>query len=120
MHSLITRYSKFELFSLLRRYISQSLILFWVYSPLSIAANIGVVAEEALEPVGFLSSFVSKMCYVIGTILIVGSLMQYKRHRDNPTEVRISKPLMLLLLGLVIALIPLVPQFLASRSGAAP
>jgi hypothetical protein len=95
----------------------QALFFLVIYSPFSLAANIGAAAESALEPVGFLSSFISNMCYVIAVVLIVGSFMQYKRHRDNPTEVRLSTPVMLLLLGLIIGAIPLLPQYLSNRFG---
>ena len=95
----------------------QALFFLLIYSPFSIAANIGAAAESALEPVGFLSSFITNMCYVIAVVLIAGSFMQYKRHRDNPTEVRLSTPVMLLLLGLIVGAVPLIPQFLSNRFG---
>lgn len=79
--------------------------------------NIGVIANQLTSPVDFLTTIIYKICYLIGFVLVVSSFFQYRRYRNNPTEVRLSQPVMLLILGICIGLLPLIPQFLSSRLG---
>lgn len=86
------------------------------FTQASYAAGIGEMAESLLGPLGYLTSIVNKICYVIGFTLIVGSGMQYKRYRDNPTEVRLGQVLMLLIFGIIVVILPLIPEWLSGKT----
>ena len=53
-----------------------------------------------------LMSFTSKLMYasftVIGIFLLTGAYLKYRAYRDNPVETRISTPVVLLLLALLV------------------
>lgn len=78
--------------------------------------TLGSLANTLSAPVDLFTGIIYKICYVIGFVLIIGSILQYKRHRDNPNEVRLSQPVMLLLLGIIIAILPLIPQWLSTNT----
>lgn len=83
--------------------------LLWAYG-YSSGLTIGEVARNILEPTSFLTKAIYAMCYVIGSSLILGSLMMYKMHRDNPIQTPMSRVIFLFLFGVVIVLIPIVAQ----------
>jgi len=72
--------------------------------------SLGDMAENVLGPAGMLSGFIYKGCYIFGGGLIVASFIQYRRHRQNPSQVRLSQPVALFLFGIVFILLPLVAQ----------
>lgn len=80
------------------------------------ATNLGELANELSTPVDLFTSIIVKICYVIGFVLIVGSGLQYKRYRENPSEVRFSQPVLLFIFGVVVIILPLIPQWLSART----
>jgi len=51
-----------------------------------------------------------KIFYVVGIAMLVGSLIRFKEHRDNPQQVPFSQPITLLLLGLGVIAIPVIAK----------
>lgn len=106
--------------------LTKSLVLFlqWFIIPSLIAIpavsfaseSLGTLANTLSAPVDLFTGIIYKVCYVIGFVLIVGSVLQYKRYRDNPNEVRLSQPILLLLLGGIIIILPLIPQWLSTKT----
>lgn len=80
------------------------------------ATNLGELANELSSPVDLFTSIITKICYVIGFVLIIGSVLQYKRYRENSSEVRLSQPILLFIFGVVIVILPLIPQWLSART----
>lgn len=79
--------------------------------------SLGQVAGGMLEPMGAFSELFYDICYIIGGMLLMGSAVQYKHHRDTPTQVPVSKPVVLLILGLAFVLLPIICK-LSQASGA--
>lgn len=77
------------------------------------------LGEASENIIGVLSSFQElafKACYILGSALLLGALIQYRQHRNNPTEVRLSQPVFLLILGLVVILIPFLVKISAGAT----
>lgn len=66
----------------------------------------GVAAHNMLTPTEFVSSFIEKVCGLIGVGFIFASFIQYKMHKSTPTAVPLSRCIMMLLLGLGLLSIP--------------
>lgn len=82
------------------------------------ATNIGTAAEQvATGPLSLFWDFIAKICYVVGITLFISGVVHYKRYRENPVATPLSKPVTLLLLGVTIGLLPLIPPWLAYRTG---
>ena len=93
------------------------LMLYFVMANIAYATNIGVAAENLVGPLDAFSGLVYKICYVVGVVLVVGGLVQFKKHRDNPSEVPLSRAVILLILGVVVGLLPLIPHWLVTTTG---
>lgn len=70
------------------------------------AATFGSVAEAGIKVADFAGGFLSYVCYIAGVCLWFGALIQYKQHRQNPLQVRLSQPIFYLVLGAVIFAVP--------------
>lgn len=69
--------------------------------------SLGQLSTQLLNgPVSVLGNFLYIVFYVAGGMMIGGSLIQYKAHRDNPLQVPISRPIFMLILGLVLVATP--------------
>lgn len=75
---------------------------------MSMAASLGTVADNMLAGVRGLNSVLIAICFVAGVGFCIGGLIQYKYHRDNPQQVRLSTPIVLLVLGVCFISIPLI------------
>jgi len=69
--------------------------------------SLGQAAENFMEPVSIFTSGLHVICYIIGGTLILGAGLQYRNYRNNPTAIRLSTPIVLLLLGIALILLPL-------------
>lgn len=78
------------------------------YSPGGV--DLGSAARNIIEPTSFLTKTIYAMCYVIGSALLIGSLVMYRMHRDNPLQTRLSQVIFLFVFGLAVVLIPIVAQ----------
>lgn len=72
--------------------------------------GIGQVAQNALEPVGFMSDFVHSACIVLGCSFLFASIIKYFEHRRSPLMPPMSTVVFLLIAGLVFLLLPFLPQ----------
>jgi len=76
------------------------------------------VINDVLDPAAGLTKLIYILCYIAGAGFLAGAVLQYKYHRDNPQQVRLSTPILLLILGLVLVCLPLLTK-LSSASVAA-
>lgn len=75
--------------------------------PVYAQQSLGSVSNNVLGLVDFMGEYLMHISYVIGFICGVGALIQYKNHRDNPIQVPLGKPILLLIMGLIFVLMPL-------------
>lgn len=70
-------------------------------------ASIGDWADAMMGPVSGLGHIMNAICFVSGVGFLLGGLLQFKYHRENPQQVRISTPIILFALGLVVIAFPI-------------
>lgn len=64
-----------------------------------LAANLGDVAGNLTGPVLILFKMVLFAGYILGASLLVGSIMLYRQHREQPKLVPLATPILLAILG---------------------
>lgn len=72
------------------------------------AQGLGGVAQNIMEPVTLMSSFVHTACFVIGGSFLFASVIKYVEHRRSPLMVPISTVVFLVIAGLALVLLPFV------------
>jgi hypothetical protein len=80
------------------------------------APSLGDMSQNMYQTFGMFANVLYNVCYVIGAAFIAGSIIQYKAYRDNPLQVPINRPILLLFFGLVLIAFP----FIARLSSGAP
>lgn len=71
-------------------------------------SGIGAVAAQATKSLGAVASFVTAASYVAGMAFAVGAIVKFKAHKDNPTQVPISMPIVFLFVGAALIFAPMV------------
>jgi hypothetical protein len=51
------------------------------------------------------------MSLAIGIALLFGSIIQYKNYRNNPSQVPLSRPITLLIFGVILIVLPILTKF---------
>ena len=64
------------------------------------ADSLGQVANNLMGPIQGLGRIVNAICFIAGVGFLLGGIVQYRYHRENPQQVRLSTPLVLLFLGI--------------------
>src|SRR5215204_262827 len=83
-------------------------IFITVYSNLALAEqSLGDVSLNATGAFGTLARIMTSGSYLIGFGFAVSSLLQYKAHRDNPSQVTLGKPIFLLFIALFFIFMPM-------------
>lgn len=83
-------------------------LVFCLPMPALCAQGIGQFAEQLIEPVTILSSFISTGSFVVGIMLLVSALMRYMQYRVNPLASPMSTVIVLLVLGIMLVSLPFV------------
>lgn len=68
--------------------------------------TIGQASDGLFDPMVFATMLMRFACYVTGASLILGSIMQYRVHLQNPKLTPLFTPILLLFLGIVTIFIP--------------
>ncbi|HSW69456.1 MAG TPA: hypothetical protein VLI69_04795 [Gammaproteobacteria bacterium] len=71
-------------------------------------AGFGGMANNLMEPVKVLASFLTGMALVIGLSCLFGAFVRYMQHRVNPLAHPISSVVVLFVLGVLLLLLPLI------------
>lgn len=70
------------------------------------SGGIGAVAAQAKGSLAGLAQLITAGSYVAGMGFAVGAVVKFKAHKDNPTQVEISKPIALLFIAAALIFIP--------------
>lgn len=81
-----------------------------------VAQSLGDIANNLLGPTRGITQLMYGVSYVAGAGMLIMALMQYKAHRDNPSQVRLGTPIAFFIFGLIFVLIPLISKH-SSSSG---
>ena len=73
--------------------------------------SLGDLSDKLLLPMSLLTSALYNMSLAIGIALLFGALIQYKNYRNNPSQVPLSRPITLLVFGLVLLILPILTKF---------
>jgi membrane-associated HD superfamily phosphohydrolase len=80
-------------------------ILLGVFSS-QLFATVGGAAQRLMGPTEIITRLMLVACYILGVLLIIMAVAQYKQHRESPKLVPLTTPIMLVMLGVVCLLIP--------------
>ncbi|MDX1900922.1 MAG: type IV secretion protein IcmD [Gammaproteobacteria bacterium] len=70
------------------------------------AAGISGVAKNVTGNLGAVAKLITAGAYVAGFAFVVGGIVKFKAHKDNPTQVMISQPIALLFIGAALIFVP--------------
>lgn len=68
--------------------------------------SIGSVASELTGSFEALAKLITAGAYLGGLAFAIGSIMKFKQHKDNPTQVPIGTPIALLLIAAALLFLP--------------
>lgn len=87
-------------------YLSVLLGLFAVERTFGAAATIGQVASGLTASFEAIGKLITGGSYVAGLGFVLGSIMKFKQHKDNPTQIPIGTPIALLFVGCALLFLP--------------
>lgn len=76
--------------------------------------SLGEAAVNALAPVGVFTTALYNICYILGTLFVLGSLIRFKEYRENPSQTPISRALVVFLFGLILFAVPFISKLSSS------
>lgn len=71
-------------------------------------SGVGSVAAQATTNIAAVARLVTAASYVAGMAFVVGAIVKFKAHKDNPTQIPIGTPIALLFVGAALIFIPTV------------
>lgn len=86
--------------------------LLWLAMPVY-ASRAEQTINNIMVPVSLFAKAIHAACYILGIAFLMSGFMQYKQHRQNPQQVRLSTPIFLAFAGIVTLFLP----WLMSLSG---
>lgn len=89
------------------------LFFFLIGSVQNAYADVSLVAvsNNLMEPLHVFAGVVYNICYVIAIALLFATLAQYRAYRASPNQTPLNRPIMLLILSAIVALLPFIAQF---------
>lgn len=76
------------------------------YADVSLAA----VSNNLMEPLHVFAEMVYNICYVLAIALFFATVAQYRAYRVSPNQTPLNRPIMLLILSGLVALLPYIAQ----------
>lgn len=75
------------------------------------ANSLGELSDRMMLPLSVLTSALYNISLAIGIALLFAALIQYKNRKDNPGQVPISRPIALLIFGVILIVLPILAKF---------
>src|SRR3990167_9179470 len=66
----------------------------------------GSVAEQMTTNISGFAKLITAAAYVAGMAFVVGAIVKFKAHKDNPTQIPIGTPIALLFIGAALIFVP--------------
>lgn len=95
----------------MKRIIPFTLLIVSNYTYALVPNSLGDLSDKLLLPMSLLTSALYNMSLVIGIALLFGALIQYKNYRNNPSQVPLSRPITLLVFGVILVVLPILTKF---------
>lgn len=83
------------------------------------AVDFNDITETLMTPTIVITKMLIFACYVVGAALIVASIAQYRNHLQSPKLVPLTTPVMLLVLGIALLLLPYASTLVQDTGSAA-
>ena len=71
-----------------------------------VAGDLGAVAESVGGTLDEVAKLITGAAYVAGMAFAVGAIAKFKQHKENPTQIPISQPIVFLLVGIALMFCP--------------
>jgi len=71
-------------------------------------SGMGQVAAQVTSNLAAVAKLITAGAYVAGLALVVGAIVKFKAHKDNPTQIPIGTPIALLFVGIALLFSPTV------------
>jgi intracellular multiplication protein IcmD len=90
----------------------KSFVFFISSSPVTIALaassteNLGDIASNITSNFSELTNLITACSYIAGLGFAIGSIMKFKMHKDNPTQVPIGTPISLVFIAAALLFLP--------------
>jgi hypothetical protein len=68
------------------------------------------VSNNLMEPLHVFAEVVYNICYIVAISLFFATLAQYRAYRLSPNQTPLNRPIMLLILSAIVALLPFIAQ----------
>jgi intracellular multiplication protein IcmD len=75
-------------------------------SPEAAASNFGKMADSITKTFTNIGLMITGGSYIGGLAFSIGAIMQFKQHKDNPTQVTIGKPISLVFIAAALLFLP--------------
>lgn len=75
---------------------------------LAAVSGIGGVATQVTSNIAAIARLITAASYVAGMAFVVGAIVKFKAHKDNPTQIPIGTPIALLFVGAALIFAPTV------------
>lgn len=80
----------------------------YVLAQTSTTGGAGAVAAQVTSNLDAIAKLITAGAYVAGLALVVGAIVKFKAHKDNPTQIPIGTPIALLFVGAALIFAPTV------------
>lgn len=68
--------------------------------------GLSTIAENVTTNLGSIATLISAASYIVGIGFALSGMVKFKAHRDNPTQVPLSAPIVLLFVGIGLVFLP--------------
>lgn len=73
--------------------------------------SMGDMAKSMTTSLGEVGKMITAASYVGGLGFVIGALMKFKQHKDNPTQVPLGTPMTLLVMAIALLFLPTLLEF---------
>jgi intracellular multiplication protein IcmD len=70
--------------------------------------TVGKLATAIKEDIGVIAQLIIVIAYISGVAFALAGIVQFKAHKDSPTQTPLSKPMVLLIVGACLLFLPTV------------
>lgn len=83
----------------------------------AVASDINAMASAMQSSLTPIINLIVASCYLGGAGFFAGAIFKFKAHKDNPTQVPIGQPIMLLFVGAGLLFLPSIINLMANSFG---
>lgn len=77
-----------------------------VWAAASSSVGVGAIAAQVTTNLSNIAKLITAGSYVAGMAFAVGAIAKFKQHKENPQQMPVSTPIVLLFIGIALIFIP--------------